>query len=75
MVQQQQRIVDNLQAKIDAYNHTRIVSQPVLSLKPEGLTRKKLIVLIIFLAGFAGFSAMLLAMFRNKIRQREHEIS
>jgi uncharacterized protein involved in exopolysaccharide biosynthesis len=74
-IDQQQRQVDSIQAKLDTYNRTRAVTQPVPSLEPQGLTRKTLIILVVFLAAFAGFVAMLLAMFSDKVKQRREEIA
>lgn len=73
-IDQQQRVVENIQAKLDTYNRTRVVTQPVASLGPQGMTRNSLILLVVFLAGFAGFVAMLLMMFRDKIRSRRAEM-
>jgi hypothetical protein len=74
-VTHQQRLVESIQAKLDAFNRTRVVTKPVPSLGPQGLTRKTLVILVVFLAAFAGFAAMLLAMFRDKVKQRLEEIS
>ncbi len=74
-IDQQQREVDSIQAKLDTYNRTRAVTQPVPSLEPQGLTRNTLIILVVFLAAFAGFVAMLLAMFSDKVKQRREEIA
>ncbi len=73
-IDQQQRLVDSIQSKLDSYNRTRVVAQPVPSLGPQGLTRITLIILVVFLAAFAGFAAMLLAMFSDKVKQRREEI-
>jgi hypothetical protein len=70
-----QREVQSIQAKLDTYNRTRVISQPVTSLGPEGMTRNLLIVLVVLAAGFAGFGAMLLAMFRYKVNQRRQELT
>ncbi len=74
-IDQQQRLVDSIQFKLDSNNRTRVVTQPVPSLGPQGMTRNKLIILAVFVAAFAGFAAMLLAMFRDKVRQRLEEIA
>ena len=74
-VEQQQRLVDSIQVKLDTYNRTRVVTQPVPSLEPQGLTRKMLTILVVTMAVFTGFGAMLLVMFRDKVRQRLEEIS
>ena len=74
-VQAQQRKVESFQQKLDTFNNTRVISMPVKSLEPEGLTRKLLLIVIVILAGFAGFAAMLLALFRDKVRQRREELA
>ncbi len=72
-IDQQQRLVESLQSKLDNFNRTRVVTEPVSSLAPQGMTKKLLIVLVIFLAAFTGFAAMLVAMFRDKVKQRLQE--
>jgi hypothetical protein len=74
-IDKQQRLVESIQAKLDTYNRTRVVTQPVPSLEPQGLTFKILIILVVFLSIFAGFVAMLVTMFNDKVKQRLEEIS
>lgn len=71
----QRQTILEIQTRLDNYNETRIVSPPVSSLEPTGLTRKTLMLLVIFLAAFAGFFAMLVAMFSDKVKQRRLELS
>lgn len=72
-VKDHQRLVNQRLSKIEKYNKSRVISEPVISLKPSGLTRNKLIIGVILLAGFAGILAMLVVMFRDKVRQRLQE--
>lgn len=74
-IEQQQHLVESIQAKLDTYNRTKVVTQPVPSLEPQGLTQKTLVLIVIFLAVFTGFGAMLLVMFRDKVKQRMEEIA
>lgn len=72
-IDQQQRLVESLQSKLDNFNRTRVVSEPVSSLAPQGMTKNLLIILVLFLAAFTGFAAMLVVMFRDKVKQRLEE--
>lgn len=74
-IEKQQRVIEGIRAKLDSYNRTRVVSQPVPSLEPEGLTRNVLIMLVLCVALFTGFAAMLIAMFRDKVRQKREELA
>jgi hypothetical protein len=71
----QRQSIKEIKTMLDNYNETRIVSPPVPSLGSSGMTRKTLILLIVFLAAFAGFVAMLVSMFADKVHQRELELS
>ena len=71
----QKQEIQEIKTRLDNYNETRIVSPPVPSLKPSGLTRSMLIVLVVFFAAFAGFFAMLIVMFSDKVKQRKLELS
>ncbi len=71
----QRQSIQEIRTRLDNYNETRIVSPPVASLESAGLTRKTLLLLVVFLAGFAGFFAMLVAMFADKVKQRRLELS
>jgi len=72
-VEQQQRAVEAVRGKLKSFNISRVVSDPVRSVKPAGLSRKLLLVLVVFLAGFLAFMAVLLALFRDQVRERELE--
>lgn len=65
--------IKEVSTKLKNYNETRVVSAPVLSIEAVGLSRNFLILIVIFMAGFAGFSAMLVAMFRDKVNERLQE--
>lgn len=69
-IEAQQRKIDDIRAKLDSFNLSRVVSEPVRSINPTGLSQKLLLVLVVFLAGFAGFVAMLIALFRDRVRER-----
>ncbi len=71
----QRQSIQEIKTRLDNYNETRIVSPPIPSLEPAGLTRKTLLLVVVFLAGFAGFFAMLVAMFADKVKQRKLELS
>lgn len=71
----QKQNIKEVQTKLDNYNETRVVSAPIASLKPVGLTRKTLILLFVFLAGFAGFAVVLMAIFSDKVKERKLELS
>ncbi len=74
-VANQRQSIKEIKTRLDNYNETRIVSPPVPSLGLVGLTRKTLILLVVFLSAFAGFFAMLVAMFADKVKQRRLELS
>lgn len=65
----QQLAVQTIKDKLRAFNKTQVVTEPVMSLKPVGLSRNILIILILVMSVFTGFAVMLLAMFRDKVRQ------
>lgn len=69
-IEGQMRKIGQIRVKIENFNKTRVVSEPVLSLKPTGMTQSLLILLVLFLAGFGGFCAMLIVMFRDKVNER-----
>ena len=72
-VEDQQREVVKIQQQMDAFNFTRLLSEPVRSLNSTQLSRTKMIIIVIFIAAFIGFLAMLIAMFRDKVNQRLQE--
>ncbi len=72
-IEQQQRAVEAVRGKLKSFNISRVVSNPVRSVKPAGLSRKLLLVLVVFMAGFLAFMAVLLALFRDQVREREKE--
>jgi hypothetical protein len=69
----QQRKIENIRAKLDSFNLSRVVSKPVRSVDPAGLSRKLLMALVVLAAGFGGFVAMLMALFRDRVRERLQE--
>ncbi len=69
-IENQKRNVEALTEKLEKANKTRMVSGPVESMKPVGMSKKLVLVLIIFVAGFFAFAAMLIAMFRDKVKER-----
>ena len=71
----QMQAIKEIKTRLDNYNETRMVSPPVPSLTTTGLTRNTLIILVIFLATFIGFGAMLIAMFADKVKQRRVELA
>jgi hypothetical protein len=72
---QQQAIIKDLERALQDSNHTRVVSAPVRSLGPVNLSRLKLAVALVFVAGVLAFFAMVLASFNEKIRQRRVELA
>lgn len=69
----QQLAVENIKDKLGAFNKTQVVTEPVKSLKPVGLSRNLLILLIFIISGVIGFAVMLLVMFRDKVREALQE--
>lgn len=69
-ISDQARVVDQVQNKIDSFNRTRQVSNPVVSVKPSGLTRNLLMALVFVFSLFAAFAVVLLCLFRDKVEQR-----
>ncbi len=66
----QQRKIDDIRKKIGSYNISRVVSAPVKSIKPTGLSRNILLALTVFMALILSFFIVLGALFRDKVRQR-----
>ena len=72
-IEAQQRKIGNIRAKLDSFNLSRVVSKPVRSVDPAGLSRNLLMVLVVLAAGFGGFVAMLIGLFRDRVRERLQE--
>lgn len=72
-INRQKLAVQTIQDKLGSFNKTQVVTEPVQSLKPVGLTQELLILLILIISVFIGFAVMLLAMFRDKVRQALQE--
>lgn len=70
----QQQTIKTLEDKLAAFNRTRLVNSPVLSVEPQGLTRPYLVILVVLFASLAGFGMMLLMLFRDKVRERRETI-
>lgn len=66
--------IKEIETRLDNYNETRVVSDPVPSMQPAGLKRNVLMVLIFVLAIMGGFFMVLLALFSDKVRQRKQEL-
>jgi hypothetical protein len=66
----QEEKVREIKTRLDNFNETRAVSIAVKSLKPIGMSRLKFIVMVLFLAVFVGISAVLLAAFGEKVKER-----
>lgn len=69
-VKTQEERVREINTRIDNFNETRIVSAAVPSLKPSGISQIQLFLLTIIGAIFAGFFAVLVSLFRDKVKQR-----
>ena len=69
-ISDQALVVQQIQNKIDSFNSTRQVSNPVISVEPSGLTRPLLIVLVVALSLFVAFAVVLMNLFRDKVKQR-----
>ncbi len=65
-----QRTIDDIRQKLGSYNISRVVSAPVKSIKPAGLSRTILLVLTVFMALILSFFIVLGALFRDKVRER-----
>lgn len=71
----QQKRVEVLQTRLDSYNKTRVLSAPILSEKPAGLSHKVVMVLVVLMAGFLSFLLMLIVIFSDKVKQRKLELA
>ena len=69
-IQLEQLALEQLKTKLKLVDKTRVLQQGAVSLKPVGLTRNLLILLVIFVAVCIAFMSMLLALFRDKVKQR-----
>lgn len=67
--------IKEIETRLENFDETRIVSEPVPSLSPEGMTRTKLMAVFVFLSAFTGFAAMLMALFFDKVKQRRIELA
>ena len=74
-ITEQEEKLSEINARLDNINETRIVSLAIPSLKASGLARNKLLILSLFFAVAAGFIAMLLALFRDKVKKKLSEVS
>lgn len=74
-IERQQVKVNELETRLNNYNKTRVVGQPVLSIQPVGLNQNILLALVVVVAFMLGFAAVLVAVFRDKTHQRELELS
>jgi len=74
MIAQQKQKLNKLQTQLDNYNKTRVVSEGVVSQKSVGLSKKLLLILLMFISGFVGFMAVLIALFKDKLKQRQLEL-
>jgi hypothetical protein len=69
----QEETVRLIKDELDNINETRIVSTAVQSLEPTNMQRKQLLILAFVLAVFSGLFSMLMALFRDKVRERLEE--
>ena len=66
----QEEKVREIKTRLDNFNETRAVSIAVQSLKPIGTSRLKFFVMLFFGAVFVGISAVFLAAFGEKVKER-----
>jgi hypothetical protein len=74
-VLRQELAINRIQGKLDDFDRTQVVTLPVLSLEPVGMTRSMLIVVLFFMSVIAGFAFMLMALFRDKVNQRLRDMN
>ncbi|NNE63353.1 MAG: hypothetical protein HKN34_04665, partial [Gammaproteobacteria bacterium] len=68
-IEEQQAKIVELENQLQG-NNTRVVSLAEMSLKPVGLTRNLAYVISVVLALFGAFFIMLVAMFREKVKEK-----
>ena len=71
LIQTQEQAVGELLAKLDNFVETRAVVEPTRSPRPSSISRKVLLLLVLFLAGVMGGLAVFIAELRKRIRDRE----
>ncbi|MEJ2455317.1 MAG: hypothetical protein P8103_14330 [Candidatus Thiodiazotropha sp.] len=74
-ITKQENLVSDLKMKLDNFGETRVVSSAVPSLKMSGLSKLKLVLISITIAVAMGLLVMFIAMFREKVKERERELS
>ena len=68
-LEQKQAKINELENKLQGSN-TRVTSLAEMSLKPVGLTKKLAYAISVILALFGAFFIMLVAMFREKVKEK-----
>jgi hypothetical protein len=66
----QEEKVREIKTRLDNFSETRAVSTAVQSLRPTGTSRLQLIFVAFIGAGFVGFTAVLFAIFGDKVKER-----
>lgn len=74
-IEQQQFDLADLETRLNSYNKTRVVGQPILTINPVGLSRNILLVVVLIIASVISFVVILVSIFKDKVQQREIEIS
>jgi hypothetical protein len=72
---QQKSIVHDLERALKDINHTRVISEPVLSLEPVNMSMAKLLVMLLLGAAVIATLATLLALFNDKVKTRRAELA
>lgn len=54
-------------------NHSSVLSEPIVSISPTGISQKTLLALLVFVSGFLAFMGVLVTIFKDKVAQRVAE--
>lgn len=74
-IEDQRLKVSDLESRLENFNRTRVIGAPILSVDPVGLSQKILLPLIVVIAFFISFGVILVSIFKDKVRQKEMELS
>gem|GEM_PF-3497227 len=72
---QQKSMVQDLERALQDINHSRVISEPVISLQPVNLSMPKLFAILPVVAGLLASLVTLLALFNEKVKLRRAELA
>lgn len=75
MIEKATLSVDEIKLRLENVNRSTILSEPIISIDPIGLSQNILFVLSVFAALFIAFIGILIAMFKDKVAQRVAELA